>query len=269
MVGCSVNNPGVKQMPSPFPGMDPYLEGSLWTTFHFSLAADIVRQLAPRLRPKYLALPEERFVVDVPDSIGITTTRGDVYPDVGVAPSEIREPQSPYVATETLPLRLTTVMPEPVPHVSIEIRDVAERQLVTAIEILSPTNKRGEGRKEYLARRLRILRSTAHLLEIDLLRKGQRVPMQQPLPDEPYFVFLSRVEERPITEVWPVALRHTLPTVPVPLLAGDADVQLDLQRVFDQVYDTVGYDLAIDYRRPLEVAMADDEARWMAENLGI
>ena len=29
-------------MPSPFPGMDPYLEGALWTTVHFSLSAEIV-----------------------------------------------------------------------------------------------------------------------------------------------------------------------------------------------------------------------------------
>jgi Protein of unknown function (DUF4058) len=41
-------------MPSPFPGMDPYLEGSLWTTFHFSLAAEIVRQLSPKVPPRYL-----------------------------------------------------------------------------------------------------------------------------------------------------------------------------------------------------------------------
>ena len=255
-------------MPSPFPGMDPYLEGSLWTTFHFSLAAEIVRRLAPRLRPKYLALPEERFVVDVPDSIGITTTR-DVYPDVGVAPSEVREPESPYAATETLPLRVATVVPEPVPHVSIEIRDVAERRLVTAIEILSPTNKRGEGRKEYLVRRQRILRSTAHLMEIDLLRKGRRVPMQQELPEKPYFVFLSRSGERPLCDVWPIDLRQALPIVPVPLLAGDPDVPLELQQTFDQVYDTIGYDLAIDYRQPLENPMSDKQARWAAENLGI
>lgn len=255
-------------MPSPFPGMDPYLEGSLWTTFHFSLAAEIVRQLAPKVRPRYLVLPEERFVPDVPDAIGITTTRGDVYPDVGVADSEIREPQVAY-ATETIPLRIATVMPDPVPHVSLEIRDIAERQLVTAIEILSPTNKRGEGRKEYLTRRLRILRSNAHLLEIDLLRQGRRVPMQQALPDKPYFVFLSRAEERPFTDVWPIALAEPLPTVPVPMLKGDPDVPLDLKLAFAGVYDLVHYDRAIDYRRPLEVPLVEDQARWVAENLGI
>ncbi len=252
-------------MPSPFPGMDPYLEGSLWTTFHFSLAAGIVRQLAPKVRSRYLVLPEERFVVDVPDSIGITTTR-DIYPDVGIADSEIREPQAAY-ATETVPLRMATVVPEPVPHVSIEIRDAAERELVTSIEILSPTNKRGEGRKEYLTRRLRILRSNAHLLEIDLLRKGGRVPMQQALPDKPYFVFLSRAEERPFTDVWPVALAEPLPTVPVPMLAGDPDVPLDLQDAFAEVYDLVHYDRAIDYRHPPDVPFAENQVQWVAENV--
>jgi hypothetical protein len=172
--------------------MDPYLEGSLWTTFHHSLAAEMVRELAPRLRPRYLVLPEERLVVDLTDAISITTA--DTYPDVGVIESEIREPEAPYDAAAAVPLRLATVVPEPVPHVSVQIRDVAERRLVTAIEILSPTNKRGEGRAEYVARRQRLLRSTAHLLEIDLLRKGRRVPMRDPLPDEPYFVLLSRAE---------------------------------------------------------------------------
>jgi hypothetical protein len=247
--------------------MDPYLEGSLWTTLHFSLAAEIVRQLAPKVPPRYLVLPEERFVIETLDTVSITTS--DVYPDVAIAASEIREPEAAYDGTLTAPLRLATVIPEPVPHVSIDIRDAAERRLVTAIEILSPTKKRGEGRHEYLARRQRLLRGTVHLLEIDLLRAGERVPMQQPLPEKPYFVFLSRAEERPFTEVWPVALAQALPTVPVPLLAGDPDIPLDLQDAFAQVYDIVHYDRAIDYGKPPEVPLAGPEARWAAENLGL
>ncbi len=257
-------------MPSPFPGMDPYLEGSLWTTFHFSLAAEIVRELAPRLRPRYLVLPEERFVLETRDPASITIA--DIYPDIAVAESEIREPVAVYGETPaptTAPLRIATVVPEEVPHVSIKIRDVARRRLVTAIEILSPTNKRGNGRDEYLARRHRLLRGTAHLLEIDLLRKGRRVPMQQELPKKPYFVFLSRAEARPLTEVWPIALADPLPTVSVPLAGGDPDVPLDLQEMFTRVYDILGYDLAIDYTQPPEVALAEPEARWTAENLGL
>src|ERR1700736_2609626 len=129
-------------MPNPFPGMDPYLEGDLWTTVHTDLCAEIARQLSPKLRPKYAALSTRR-VVPVP--------------------------------------------PEPIPHISVEIRDVAERRLVTCIEVLSPTNKRGPGREEYAGKRFQILSGNAHLVEIDLLRVGTRFPTALPLPAVPYF----------------------------------------------------------------------------------
>jgi Protein of unknown function (DUF4058) len=211
-------------MPSPFPGMDPYLEGALWTTVHFSLSAETVRQLAPQLRPCYLVLPAERFVMETPESVA--------------------------------------VIPTPIPHVTIEIRDTANRQLVTAIEVLSPTNRRGDGRQEYLAKRRRILLSTAHLLEIDLLRQGQRVPMQKPLPSTPYFIFLSRAEKRPLTEIWPISLKEPLPVVPIPLLPGDADVALDVQQVFTTTYDLLGYDLALDYTQSPELPLPQEDMAW-------
>jgi hypothetical protein len=146
--------------------------------------------------------------------------------------------------------------------VTIEIRDTAHRQLVTAIEVLSPTNKRGEGRDEYLAKRRRLLLSTAHLLEIDLLRQGQRVPMQQPLPAAAYFIFLSRVERRPLTEIWPLSLKDSLPVIPVPLLPDDQDAALDLQLVFTTTYDLLGYDLALDYTRAPEIPLPKEDAAW-------
>ena len=90
-------------MPSPFPGMDPYFEGALWTTFHFAFGAEIIRNIAPRLRPRYLALPVEWLVLEEPGDIAVTTS---IYPD------------SALVA----PLQLATVIPQAVPHVSIEIR---------------------------------------------------------------------------------------------------------------------------------------------------
>jgi len=252
-------------MPSPFPGMDPYLEGSLWTTLHFSLSAEIVRQLAPKVRPRYLVLPAEWFVMEIPDSV--TITAADIYPDVGViktpATTSGTSPKGvggPEVALAPAPLRMATIMPSAVPHVIIEIRDTTNRQLVTVIEILSPTNKRSHGHEEYLAKRQRLLLSRAHLLEIDLLRRGQRVPMQQPLPSAPYFVFLSRAEIRPMTEVWPIALNQPLPVAPVPLLPGDPDVPLDLQQAFTATYDLLGYDLAIDYTQPPEVPLEGEAA---------
>ena len=243
--------------------MDPYLEGSLWTTVHFSLSAEIVRQLAPKLRPRYLVLPAERFVMESPESVAITAA--DMYPDVGVA-----ESGSPRIIRETaaaVPLQIATVIPSPVPHVTIEIRDVARRELVTAIEVLSPTNKRGNGYDEYLAKRRRILLSPAHLLEIDLLRRGKRVPMKESLPPAPYFVFLSRAEKRPVADVWPIALSDSLPTVPIPLLSDDDDAFLDLQAAFTAMYDLLGYDLAVDYSRPPEVPLKAEAAVWVEERL--
>jgi len=228
--------------------MDPYLEGALWTTFYFGFGAELLRQLAPRLRPRYLALPVERLVLDEVSDLHITTA--SIYPDLSILPTQpLHETQAASLATMA-PLQRATVMPQAVPHVSIEIRDTAQRQLVTAIEILSPTNKRGEGRAEYLAKRRRLLLSSAHLIELDLLREGQRVPMQEPLPAAPYFVFLSRAERRPVLDIWPVALSQALPEIQVPLLNGDADLGLDLQAAFTATYDLLGYNLLVDYRQP-------------------
>ena len=213
-------------MPSPFPGMDPYLEGPRWMGFHHQLVSEIARQLAPRLRPKYVALTPERVVIETPEAGGAGSEAR--YPDVAVTPSGLGGHVAGPVAALSAPVELVTVAPEPVPHGSVEIRDAASESLVTAIEVLSPTNKRGEGREEYLERRGRFLRSAAHLVEIDLLRTGHRVPMRQPLPEGEYFVFVGRRERRPLTEVWPISLRQRLPEVPIPLLAGDPDVRLDL-----------------------------------------
>jgi hypothetical protein len=125
-----------------------------------------------------------------------------------------------------------------------------------------PTSKRGDGRQEYLAKRCRILLSPAHLLEIDLLRQGQRVPMQKPLPAALYFIFLSRAERRPITEIWPISLKEPLPVVPIPLLPGDQDGALDMQQVFTTTYDLLGYDLALDYTQPPEIPLTKEDVAW-------
>lgn len=252
-------------MPTPFPGMDPYLEGALWTTLHHSLATEIVRQLAPQLRPRYVALPVERFVMELFSGVSVTTA--NIFPEVAVTAAQPYATAPDGSTTVTTPVRLATVMPEAVPHVTIEIRDTHQRQLVTAIAILSPTNKRGDGRREYLTKRQRLLHSATHLMEIDLLHVGERVPMQQPLPEAPYFVLLSRAEERPLLDVWPIALAEPLPTVPVPLLPGDPDVRLDLQAAFRAAYDLVGYDLLVDYTQPTEVTLSAHEVLWLEKHL--
>ena len=247
-------------MPSPFPGMDPYLEGSLWTTLHATLPIEIVRQLIPQLGPTYMALPVERMVLEMPEDVAIMAAT--IIPDASVVTTGPSYGSG--AATLEAPLHVTTLIPTPVPHVSIEIRDTRKRELVTAIEILSPTNKRGDGRQEYLAKRRQILLSTAHLIEIDLLRRGQRVPVLERLPEVPYFVYVSRFEARPISDVWPIRLQDPLPIVPVPLRHGDPDISLDLQAAFTGAYDLLQYGRGIDYHQPPEIPLDSADAAWVA-----
>jgi hypothetical protein len=242
--------------------MDPYLEGDDWTSFHAHLATEIARHLAPKLRPKYVALPQRRFDVADDDAVSIEA----IYPDVGIiTASEARQPIGQHAATA--PCVLETVIDEEVPHLWVEIRDAAGRNLVTTIEILSPWNKRGRGRTEYLEKRRELLRSSAHLVEIDLLLRGRRLPMKDPLPPASYYVFVARVDERPKVHVWPIALDHPLPTFGVPLLKDDADVSLDLQTCFQNVYDSGGFDLIADYSKPPAVPLSSEQAAWISERL--
>jgi uncharacterized protein DUF4058 len=253
-------------MPSPFPGMDPYLEGSLWSSVHAALITQIAVQLSPRLRPRYIALLQKRFVTDMYDpeeELGIEVAReGAVtYPDVAIATKEAGVTKASSLTLEA-PLRMQTVMPESVPTHTVEIRDVQKRKLVTAIEVLSPVNKRGEGRREYLERRQRYLTSPTHLVEIDLLRSGHRVPMTEALPRAAYFAFVSRAGRRPTTEVWPIALDSKLPSIPVPLLPGDEDLELNLQDALATIYGQLNLDLGVDYSKAPEVPLDAGEQEW-------
>jgi hypothetical protein len=210
--------------------MDPYLEGSEWTSFHALFGSEIVKQLAPKIRPKYRVRPFLRFVMDLPEAA----------------------------------VRVTK---DKIPVLSIEIWDTVKRELVTAIEILSPINKRGMRHKKYLAKRRRILNRCTHLLEIDLLREGRQIPVPELLPDATYYIFLSRAEKRPVVEVWPIQLDMRLPVVPMPLQEEDEDVPLDLQLMFDLVYETYRYDLAIDYGQPPDVPLEGKWVNWAAERV--
>jgi hypothetical protein len=118
-----------------------------------------------------------------------------------------------------------------------------------------------------LERRHKLLVSNSHLIEIDLLRGGHRVPMTEPLPPSAYFVFVSRARQRPSTEVWPIELDARLPSIPIPLLPGDADVELDLQSAVSGIYDEVGFDLGIDYSKAPEVLLDPKAQEWARQRI--
>lgn len=256
-------------MPSPFPGMDPFLEGGMGQEFHQTLANAIRAQLLPVIRPHYVALLAKRYVIDR-SAIGVfDVAEPRVFsPDVHVVTSPETTALHRHGHGATTPPTLQVASPMPAPQLSVEIRDVAQRRLVTLIEILSPANKQADGAREYDDRRVALLQTSVHLLEIDLLRGGSRIPVNDPLPSAAYYVYLSRASHRPFTEVWAISLPDRLPVVPIPLLAADPDVALDLQAAVDSCFDLVGYERLLDYTAPLpspELSVA--EATWLADRL--
>ncbi|MCS6846667.1 MAG: DUF4058 family protein [Anaerolineae bacterium] len=256
-------------MPSPFPGMDPYLEGEMWQEFHETLAGEIRAQLLPKLAPKYVALLAKRYVIQHVSAplMGVATQRA-IYPDVHVAqPPRVSEPAVAYDALAPT-AELISPIEEQVPVTSVEVRDVANRTLVTVIEILSPANKQDPGAAEYHQRRMELLKTRTHLLEIDLLRGGRRITLVGELPAAPYFVFLSRWQRRPVTEVYAIQLRERLPRVPVPLLPPDPDVVLDLQAAVDACFRLVGYERLLSYDQPPPPPeLSLDDLAWVKERL--
>lgn len=240
-------------MSSPFPGMDPYLEDSEhWRGFHSLLAGEILRQLNPLIVPKYYADLEVHAVVE---EVSIVT-RHDIYPDaavVEVAPQQ-PAPQTTVTIPEA-PLKRAVPLPERTKLRTVNVYLTATKELVTTIEILSPANKMGEDLQKYRQKRSRLLRSPVHLVEIDLLRSGERPGWELNTPplDTDYVILVNRAsdsEER-TSEIWPIALNEPLPTVPVPLFPPDADVPLDLAAIFENVYNDAHYELRIDYSQPV------------------
>ena len=256
-------------MPSPFPGMDPYLEGYLWPDFHHRLATEISRQLTPRLRPRYVARLDIYLVEDTTPELEI----GILYPDVEVVttrqtgePEPVPAPEAEGAAAAVItppPLTVPALEPVEVRLVTVEIRDVARNELVTSIEILSPINKREPGLTKYREKRERLRRAGVHVLEIDLLRRGQR-PLPHPrIPETAYRITLTRAGANRV-EVWPITLRDPLPVLPVPLRPPDHDVPLDLGAALNTVYDEAAYELSIDYTEPPPPPpLSVEDAAWL------
>lgn len=260
-------------MPSPFPGMDPYLEGYLWPDVHNALANKIRQLLAPRLRPRY-AVRLEIYVVE--DSTPETEI-GIMYPDVEIMLSggqrALAQNTSSAATAASLagtPAALTIPVFEPVAVrvPTVEIRDVASNQLVTCIEILSPVNKRDSGLASYRQKRQRLYHAGVHMLEIDLLRRGARALAHPRVPDSAYLIALTRAHSG-ATQLWPLELHDALPAVPVPLGEPDPDSLIELGTALAAIYDEAGYDLSIDYTQPPPPpALNEPDAAWLRQLLG-
>lgn len=255
-------------MELPFPGMDPYLEApGFWPDVHHRLITVLCDNILAQLQPHYTAVITPYIAFE---SLEIAPVRQSAVPDVAVVETDLPATNSTTAAVAPAPLIVTAVMEVPTRYARLEIRTVGDEMLVTAIEVLSPANKRPgtTGADAYEKKRQELFRSTAHLLEIDLLRAGQRPQTATPLPAAHYFIFLSREERRPRLEVWPVALRTPIPPLPVPLRRPDPDIVLDLTAALRQVYRNARYERRINYgAAPPPPELAPEDAAWLADHL--
>lgn len=257
-------------MPSPFPGMDPYLEDSrLWPDVHHALISEIQATLNQSLRPAYHVRVEERVYVSDENDPG----RRHIIPDLRIEETDHRATMSgdySGVASEVAePVVLTTLIDDEIHEARLEVVDSQEKTVVTVIEILSPTNKTSgsRGRQSYEQKRRELMTSSTHFVEIDLLREGDHLHCRELLPKADYYIHVSRREKRPKGYVWPIHLPQRLPVISIPLKGTDPDARLDLQEVLSTAYDRAAYDLVVDYKQDPFPPVTGPNAAWMIDLL--
>ncbi len=260
-------------MAGPFPGMDPYIEAQgNWQDFHNRLTAEIANALGIRLPDDYVARVDERIEVvgfdDGDDKEVVESFR----PDVLVARRDRGS-----IATEQGNGGVATLAPEMVEvlerdheqvrHTWLEIRRLPDLELVTVIEILSPTNKSGPGRSLYLDKREALHAQRVNLVEIDLLLGGLSVPMKPPIGGGLYSAVVARGPRLPAAELYRWTVRDRLPAIPIPLRQPDPDVLLDLSEPVRRVYDLGRYRRTLRYDHPLPegLPLTDDEWGWIRQ----
>ncbi|MEW5858242.1 MAG: DUF4058 family protein [Cyanobacteriota bacterium] len=255
-------------MPSPFPGMNPYLEQpEIWSQVHKWVIILIAQTLNPQLRPKYRVAVEER----------VYETRGDDSLLVGIPDDVVVQSSQPTPTTDTTnsaniavatppikPVKVTLPMTETVREWYLEVRQVETGEVITVIEILSPKNKRpGEGRIKYESKRQKILDSLTHLVEIDLLRQGKPMPMNSQEIQSHYHFVVSRSSERPQADLYAFNLQQEIPLFPLPLQPGDTEPVINLQDLVHRLYEQGSYDLAIDYTKEPIPPLSAADAAWV------
>jgi hypothetical protein len=259
--------------------MDPYIEVChLWDDFHHGLISEIKGSLASRLPERYVvragerrfialveALDEEEKPAFLPDALVATrrgSTKASATPKASAAASVVQgEPGA---------VLMRALVKAEYREPFLEIRQVdPERKLVTGIEVLSPSNKRPntKGWRLYHRKRLAFLSGYANFVEIDLLRRGRRMPMASAWPDSPYYLLVCRKKQAPRCSVWPAFFTEPLPPVPIPLLPPDPDISLDLQPFVAAIYARSRYERDIDYRQPLTPPLSPADAAWLEERL--
>ena len=256
-------------MPSPFPGMDPYLGSPrYWQDFHERFITYAAEGLQQQLPLCYRARISERLVLEATERVMI--------PDTTVVRHPV--PRSPLAETHDATTAVAAEADEPIIFAAlmddlrepyIEIIDRAGQRVVTVIEVLSPINKRlGDGRNRYREKQQEVLRGSTNMMEIDLLHEGSHtvvVPRPNVERHEPFhsLVCVWRAANPLYCEVYFVRLQNRLPRIRTPLLPGDHDVVLDIPAILTRCYDAARYDLDLDYTQPPPIALSPPDLAWL------
>jgi len=254
-------------MECPFPGMDPYLEDpAIWPDFHNRLIAVLCEHLQPSLRPQFVAVTQERLY--------LIESQRPIHPDVAIVGHGKRGPRrgsgGAAVMEADAPV-MFDLEPEEIREPFITIIEPKGRKVITAIEVLSPSNKmKGPGRDDYQQKREELRRGGANFIEIDLLREGLptvRVPESQLelLPPWRYLVAVTRVKPAR-QEVYAFDLSRRLPRIGVPL-RNVPDVTLDLQAAFARCWETGPYPELLEYDSAPPGKLTASEKKWCAAKL--
>ena len=261
----------VISMPSPFPGMDPFIEIQEWSDFHARYMTVLSELLTPQVRPRYVVRVERRVYLEQP-----LDEPGQAIPDVAILERRDISGSTPATALqdETTPtiVAVECLLPEAEEHREyyLVLRDRESLRVITLIELLSPTNKRAgsDGREQYLDKREEILQSRTNLVELDLLRGGRRLPMQTELPKGDYYALVRRGWRRRRAAVYAWTLRQKIPPIPIPLQKDEPEPTLDLQVALDLSYDRAAYQDSLDYAQALQPPAHPEDADWIQKLVG-
>jgi hypothetical protein len=255
-------------MPGPFPGFDPFLEDQgYWREFHTNFLSNMQNVLGGHLPDDYEVRIEERLSLIYEPDYGRDR---DVVPDALILrtaqPSQQRSASAATATLEPVLLALPDYQVEEVVEKRLVIRHFPNREMVTAIELLSPSNKQAPGDRLYEEKRLELIHQQVHLVELDLLIGGARLPMKDELPKAHYYAFVSRVERRFLSDTYAWTIRDPLPCIPIPLRSPDPDVPLDLAAIFETSYERARWGRSIDYAASLKLPLSPEDRAW-AESL--
>ncbi len=257
-------------MPSPFPGMDPYLEdAAFWKGFHTKMIVAISASITRALPAGYYADVEQHVWLQDED-FDVRETFS--YPDAYVAGHSNTDGAVAIAAEKPVSVSTEVTLAKSARKSQqkfVKIVDQPGNRVITVIELLSPSNKHnGPDREQYIVKRNQYLASGTHFVEIDLLRDGDRMPMGRPRPAmADYYAIVARANLFPKASVWAFTVRDPMPILPIPLKVKDGDITLELRDGFDRAYEDGGYQNRIDYRSPPTIQLRRPDQAWADEFL--